>query len=243
MGYNYIEGHKKIKEILSNNTSISKEKTLPKDDSQFTYGNGVKSWVGSIFIDIIGSTNLIKNTNELTVSKMLRAFTSECISVLNLSDNMRQIGVRGDCVYGIYSSPYQSDIHELLIIACYLNTLVRMLNKEFTKKGYPNISVGIGIGAGEDLIIKAGAKGTGINDKIWIGDAVVDACNLANKAGRNGKKTIGLSSVVYNNVIDIEKNNHADKDISSWFTRDFYDNAYYCSMIMTDFDDWIDKNL
>lgn len=242
MSYNFVDGNKKIKEILNNTTSIKKE-NVPKDDSQFTYGNGVKSWIGSIFIDIIGSTKLIKENDELIVSKILRSFTSECISVLNQSENVRQIGVRGDCVYGIYSAPYKQDLDELLTIACYLNTLVKMLNKEFTKKGYPNVSVGIGIGAGEDLIIKAGKKGTGINDRIWIGDAVVDACNLANKAGRMEKRTIGMSTVVYNNIIDIEKDSHPDKDVTSWFVRDYYDSAYYCNMIITGFDKWIDENL
>ena len=50
-----------------------------------------------------------------------------------------------------------------------------MLNKLFSKKGFPNIKVGIGVGIGEDLIVKAGKKGTGINDRIWIGKAVIDA--------------------------------------------------------------------
>lgn len=243
MSYDYVNGDKQIKEILNNVAEIVDEEKIPKDDSQFTYGNGIKSWVGSIFIDIIDSTKLIKNYDELIVSKILRSFTSECINILNQSNNVRQIGVRGDCVYGIYSVPFQRDLDELLTIACYLNTLVKMLNEELSKKRYPNISVGIGIGAGKDLIIKAGKKGTGINDMVWIGDAVVDACNLANKAGRNGKKTIGMSTVVYNNIIDIEKGNHHGADISSWFIYDYYDNAYYCNLFMTDFDNWINDNL
>ena len=76
MSYNFVDGNKKIKEILNNTTSIKKE-NVPKDDSQFTYGNGVKSWIGSIFIDIIGSTKLIKENDELIVSKILRSKVSD----------------------------------------------------------------------------------------------------------------------------------------------------------------------
>lgn len=58
-----------------------------------------------------------------------------------------------------------------------------------------------------------------------------------------GKRTIGMSTVVYNNIIDIEKDSHPDKDVTSWFVRDYYDSAYYCNMIITGFDEWIDENL
>lgn len=240
--YDYEKGVKAIKEILDNNAEIE-EKEVPKDESDFTYGNGIKSWIGSIFIDIIGSTELIKNNSEIKVAKILRSFTSEAISILNYTDNVRQIGVRGDCVYGIYSTPKQKDIYELFDLTCYLNDLVKMLNKLFKSYGYPSVSVGIGLAVGKDLVIKAGKKGTGINDRIWIGDAVVDACNLANKAGRNGKKVIGINELAYNNFIKILEEKNSNKNVRDWFTWNQYDNCYYCNVIITSFDDWIEQNL
>ena len=42
---------------------------------------------------------------------------------------------------------------------------------------------------------------TGIKDRIWIGKAVIDACVLADKAGRNGNAIIGVSSLAYENFI------------------------------------------
>ena len=65
------------------------------------------------------------------------------------------------------------------------------------------------------MIVKAGKKGTGINDRIWIGKAVIDACILADKAGRNGNAIIGVSSLVYENFIEklTEENSEAPK----WF--------------------------
>lgn len=109
MSYDFKEGKKIVEDILNNNADIQ-EKNVPKDDSNFTYDNGIKSYIGSVFIDLIGSTEMIKNQDEKVVAKILRSFTSEAISVLDTSDNVRQIGVRGDCVYAIYSTPYKSDI-------------------------------------------------------------------------------------------------------------------------------------
>lgn len=244
MYYDYKEGKNKIEEILNNNTEIQK-KEVPKDDSNFTYENGIKSWIGSIFVDIVGSKKLIEGEKDIVVAKVLRSFTSEIISIMNSSDNARQIGVRGDCVYGVFSTPYQSDIYELLTISTYINCLIKMLNKLLTKKGLPNIKVGIGIGVGEDLIIKAGKKGTGINDRIWIGKAVIDACVLADKAGRNGNDVIGVSSLTYDNFI--EKLTENNSDAPTWFTQKYdYDlnkYSYYGDIINTEFNDWIKENL
>ena len=244
MYYDYKEGKKKVEEILNNNTEIQK-KDIPKDDSNFTYDNGVKSWIGSIFVDIVDSKKLIGGENDIVVSKVLRSFTSEIISIMNNSDNVRQIGVRGDCVYGVFSTHSQKEVYELFIISSYINTLVKMLNKLFSKNRYPSIKVGIGVGIGEDLIVKAGKKGTGINDRIWIGTAVIDACVLADKAGRNGNASIGYSNLTYNNFIEeLLKVNSNAKD---WFVGN-YDyslgkTVYYANVINIDFNNWINDNL
>lgn len=241
MIYDYKSGKTNVEEILNNSTKIQ-EKEIPSDETDFTYGNGVRSWVGSIFIDIIDSTSLIKNYNELVVAKVLRSFTSEAISILNSHKSVRQIGVRGDCVYGIYSTPNKKDIYDLFDLTCYLNDMIKMLNAIFKYYKYPNIKVGIGLSVGRDLIIKAGKKGTGINDRIWIGDAVVEACKLANKAGRDGRKTIGISKLAYNNFIKLLKDSNKN-NVESWFHYDYYDNSYYCDVIMDDFDSWIKNEL
>ncbi len=242
MTYDYKNGKKSVEEILENMTKID-NKNVPKDETDFTYGNGIRSYISSIFIDIIGSTSLIKNNNELVVAKVLRAFTSEVISILNMPNSMREIGVRGDCVYGIYSTPYKTDIYELFDIVCYLNDLIKMLNKIFKRYGYPMISVGIGLASGYDLIVKAGKKGTGINDKIWIGNAVVDACNLANTTGRNNKNKIGINPLAYDNFIELLENSNPGKNVKNWFNYNGFDHAYYCNTIMVDFDKWIDSEL
>ena len=46
-----------------------------------------------------------------------------------------QIGIRGDCVYAIYSAQYQSNLVEIFRIAYRLNTFIREFGKFFVK--YP----------------------------------------------------------------------------------------------------------
>lgn len=242
MSYDYKEGKDRIKKILENNATIQK-KEIPNDDTDFTYDNGIKCWIGSIFVDIVGSKNIIENKEDIVVAKVLRSFTSEVISILNTSDNMRQIGIRGDCVYGVFSCSKQKDTYELADLTFYINTLIKMLNKLFTKYKYPNIKVGIGMSIGEDLVIKAGRKGTGINDRIWIGKAVVEACVLADKAGRNGKSPIGFSSLAYTNFIELLEKEKSE--CRNWFTKYYEDGKYeyYGDVIKSSFNKWIEDNI
>ena len=44
---------------------------------------------------------------------MIKSFTSETIEILRNNDNLREIGIRGDCVYAIYTSPMKRDEYEL----------------------------------------------------------------------------------------------------------------------------------
>ena len=99
--YSFEEGKNRINDILKNNAEVEK-KEVPKDDSKFTYDNGIKSWIGAIFVDIVKSSEIIENEEEKKVSKILRSFSSELITIMNSSANVREIGIRGDCVYGIY---------------------------------------------------------------------------------------------------------------------------------------------
>lgn len=243
--YNFEDGKKRVEEILKNNVEIE-EKNVPKDDNEFTYSNGIKAWIGSVFVDIVKSSDIIGKEENIKVSKILRSFSSELISIMNSSNNVREIGIRGDCVYGIYSTPTQKDTYELVDISAYINTCVKMLNKLFERENLKQIRVGIGVSIGQDLIVKAGKKGSGINDKIWIGSAVVKACNLANIAGRGGKNVIGYSKLAYDNFIDVmikEHNNFSKEKVKSWFSYDYYQDAYFADIIYPDDVEWIKNNI
>ena len=95
------------------------------------------------------------------------------------------------------------------------------------------------------MIIKAGRSGTGINDKIWIGKAVVDASNLSSIAGRKGISRIAMSDCFYGNIIDIlqEENN----DYTMWIKckKNYYGSTeyYYCDIIQSDFNQWIEDGM
>ncbi len=176
--YDYRKGKERIENILDNVLEVVEQDELPKDDA-FTFSNGYYSWVTGIFVDIRDSSTLFADEDKEKVSKIIRSFTSEVIEILRNDDNLREIGIRGDCVYAIYTTPKKDDILELADKAFYINTYMKMLNKLLAERSLSKIRVGIGMSTAQELVVKAGRKDVGINSKVWIGKAVTRASNLS----------------------------------------------------------------
>ena len=160
--YDYKESKKRVQDILTSSVEVEEKDSIPAD-SAFTYSNGFKAWVGSLFVDIVDSSKLCASPDKNT-AKILRAFSSEVIAILKDDSNYREIGIRGDCVYSINSVCNIDDLVTMFRNAYRINTFMEMFNKLLEKNGYKRIRAGIGLGCGQDLIVKAGHSGSGIND-------------------------------------------------------------------------------
>ena len=101
--YDYKEGKKRVEAILDNELEIIEQNELPSI-ANLTFENAYKCWVSAIFVDIRNSTGLFTNKDKTKVSKIIRSFTSEIIEILRQGENLREIGIRGDCVYAIYTT-------------------------------------------------------------------------------------------------------------------------------------------
>ena len=159
---------------------------------------------------------------------------------------IEKLGLEVRCLYCIYSAAYQKDLVEIFRHAYRINSFMSMLNKLLTKNGYLNICAGIGLGCSEDLIIKAGQSGSGINDKIWIGKAVVDAAHLSDVANRNGISAIAMSPLFYNNVFEhlCEENENYKIWIKSHSAVCYGGVEYYhCNIIESECNRWIEENI
>ena len=239
--FSYEESRKRIEEILNSKTDIKEVYSISNDEDGFTYENGVRTRIGAMFIDIRNSTDYFKDNNPEIVARVMRAFASEIIEILRQNEKYVQIGIRGDCVYAIYSAPAKQDLKSIMSDACFINTFQEMFQIILKKKGWPTFEIGIGLGASQDLVIKAGRKGTGINDNIWIGDAVIDASKLSNEGNTNGIDPIVMDSCFYDDIKDFDANkNHK----YSYYVRSFKSSklgeyVYCCKMIRIDFDNWI----
>lgn len=243
--YDYKKGKERIEDILDNELKVIEQNEVPTD-SAFTFSNGYYSWVSAIFIDVRDSSTLFADEDKEKVSKVIRSFTSEIIEILRNDDNLREIGIRGDCVYGIYTTPKKSDIFELADKTFYINTYMQMLNQLLYERSLPEIKVGIGMSTAQELVIKAGRKDVGINSKVWIGKAVTRASNFSSLGNKKGNSALVYSSCSYSNFIDKLQERNPNKDVKSWFTyhSDEGNGAYYtANVVKNDFHDWISNGM
>lgn len=243
--YDYKSGKKRLEEILDNEMKVIEKDELPKDDA-FTFSNGYYSWVTSVFVDMRDSSELCADDDKEKISKVFRSFSSEVIEILRGDDKLREIGIRGDCVYAVYTTPYKSDIYECADKCFYINTFMDMLNRLLKDRGLPEINVGIGISSAQELVVKAGRKDVGINSKIWIGTAVTRACHYANIGGKNGNPSIVMAKITYDNIIKKLEDNNPEKKTREWFTyhKDEGEGAYYtASVVKSGFSNWISDGM
>lgn len=225
----------RIDEILSSVSANYSDKDSIPSRTSLTYTNGFYIKVTALFIDIVGSSDMTDGSKRPTLAKIYRSFISECTAVMNSWDQCKEININGDCVWGVFETPYKSDVDNVFSVAAQLNSMIKILNYKLRKKGYPEISVGLGIDYGRALMVQAGYSGSGLNDVIWMGDVVNSACHIANKAGRDGRSPIIVSSVLKSNL-----NEHNQGLLSSIIID--YSTYYGGNIINTNMEDWYNKN-
>lgn len=235
MSYDVEKSVDRMDDILdaSDNNYADKNSIPVRND--LTFKNGYYVNVTTIFIDIVGSSDMTDEHKRPTLAKMYRAFLSECVAIMNAEIDCKEININGDCVWGVFDTPKTRDVDEVISVAARINSMIKILNYKLGRKGYSQIDVGIGIDYGRALMVKAGYSGSGINDVIWMGDVVNSACHLCSKAGRNGREVLIISDCIYGNI---------NEDNKKLF-KEFYEGwvkYYEGNIINTLMDEWYKEN-
>ncbi len=233
ISYDIDKSADRIDEILSAGNGNYEDKSYLPSRSSLTYTNGFYVKVTALFIDIVGSSDMTDEHKRPVLAKTYRSFISECTAIMNAESICKEINIHGDCVWGVFETPYKKDINTVFSVSAKLNSLINILNYKLRKKGYTEISVGIGMDYGRALMVKAGYSGSGLNDVIWMGDVVNSASHLSGEAGRNGRKPIVVSSCIFENL---DKNNQDLLSAYEWGTK------YEGDVINIAMDEWYQEH-
>lgn len=238
--YDIAQSSERIDEILATNTANYPESlTIPTHD-KLNYTNGYYVDVGALFIDIRDSTGLTDVHRRPTLSKLYRCFVSECVAVINSNPYCKEVNIHGDCVWGVFEGMNSMVIREIFSSAARLKSLADLLNYKFEKNSIQQISVGIGLDCGRALMVQAGFKGTGLNEVIWMGDVVNQACHYADLAGKTiNNQTIG-TIVINKNIFD--KLDEHRKSLVKFLHYDEQIPLYHGDVIRSEMNDWIKAN-
>lgn len=231
--FNLESSLKRIDAILNaDNKQFEEANSIPSRE-KLTYTNGFYVDCAALFVDIRESSTMTDEHKRPVLAKVYRSFISEIVALFNENNITKEVNIHGDCVWCVCDTPYKSDIDELFSMTARACSMVDILNYKLKKKGYTTYSVGVGIDYGRALMIKAGCEGSGINDVIWMGDVVNQACHLCNDANSGYfDKRVFLSNVIYNNL---------NEDNQKLCTKDVGRDIYQANIVNITMNDWLKK--
>jgi class 3 adenylate cyclase len=231
--YDHVQSASRVDEILdSSDNNYEELDDIPSRD-RLTFTNGFYVNCTAVFIDLRGSSDLPNKHKRTRLARIYRSYISEAVAVLNGNSCVSEVNINGDCIWGVFSTPKKRDIDSVFGTCARLNSLMKMIRCRLAKRKIDPIYAGIGMDYGRALMIKAGHKGSSINDVVWMGDVVNRASNLCGKAGRSDTQPILVSDVIENNL-----NDHNKKLVS----RHYGHQCYQADIINTAMEEWHEKN-
>lgn len=229
--YRHTDSKDRVDEILnSSDVNYEEKDSIPSRD-QLTFTNGFYVNCSSMFVDIRGSKDLAGKYKRPTLARIYRCYLSEVVAVMRDHTKVCEVSIQGDCVWGVFDTNLKVNIDELISVSAKVSSMIDILNWRLDKKGIDSITVGIGMDYGRALMIKAGYKGSGINDVVWMGDVVNQASKLCAYGNQswNDSETM-ISNVIYNNL------NDENKKLFSWSTTR---SCYQGNVVNTVMDEWL----
>lgn len=234
--YSITDSVDRIDSILAGaDTNYTVVNEIPSRD-KLTFTNGFYVNCTCVVMDIRKSSELPDKYKRPTLAKIFRSYISESVAILNSNLQCREINIHGDGVWGVFNTPKKPDIDTAFSAAYSLSSIVDILNCRYKKKtsNIEPISVGIGVDYGRALMLKAGYKGSAINDVVWMGDVVNQAAKLCSYGNQSwGDREIMVSSTIQQNLNDNNK-----KLLEYHSTR----SCYHGNIIRTDMNDWVKEN-
>lgn len=232
--YNFEDSRARIDEILNNSDSEYQEKKDIPNRDQLTYKNGFYVSCSALFVDIRSSSNIYNNHTRPVQAKIFKTYISELIAVMMSHPKIHEIYVEGDCVWAIFNTPKQLDANQIISISARCSSLVDTLNVKYRKRGYSEITVGMGISYKQSLYIKAGYKGSGINEIVWLGNLVSEAAKLCSygNSSSSDRETM-ISSVFYENL---------NQENKKFFSFNYLRKCYHGDIFNIDMNKWVIEN-
>lgn len=234
VAYNHLDSVARIDEILAGADAVYEEVDSIPPRERLTFSNGFYVNCSALFVDLRGSSTLTEKYKRPTLAKIYRAYVSECVAIVNSNANCSEILIEGDAVAGVFDTTSKSAIDALFSTAAQVNSLIRTLNCRYAKYGIEPVAAGLGLSYGRALMIKAGHKGSAVNEVVWLGDVVNESATLCSYGSRTwNDRPIMVSRVFHGNL------NEDNRSLLAWnSTR----GCYHGNVVNTEMEEWHKKH-
>jgi class 3 adenylate cyclase len=225
----------RIDEILAASDAAYQEVDRIPDRDGLTFMNGYYVNCSAVFVDMRESSKLGESYRRPTLAKLYRVYISELVALFNADPLCKDLNIHGDAVWAVFDSPYKTNIDDVFSRAVMARSLIDVLNCRLVRYGLAAVTAGVGMSYGRALMIKAGYKGSAINEVVWMGDVVNEAAHLAHDARRGwAGPPMLMSHVFFSNL-----NEHNSTLCQTWSGRW---GVYQSSAVNTVIHGWLRAN-
>lgn len=231
--YRYLESIERIKEVLnSSDYNYEEHDSIPSRD-RLTFTNGFYVKCSAMFVDMRDSKLLVEKYRRPTLARIYRSFISELIAVMKGHDRVCEVSIHGDCVWGVYDTQFKQNINQLISVSAQVSSMIDIFNWLLEKRDIDQIYVGIGIAYGRALMIKAGYRGSSVNEVVWMGDVINEASKLCSYGNRSySDSETMISPVFYGNLNEHNK---------SLFTYNYNRDCYHGNIVCIGMNEWLNN--
>lgn len=202
--YDFAASRQRIDDIFSAGEAEALNSIPPR--SKLTYTNGFYVNCTALFVDMRDSSGLTAKHQLPTLARLYRSYISELSAILRSTEQVREINIHGDAVWAVYDTPLKEDVSKVFSVAAMANTLVQIISHKHQRKGLSAVKAGLGMAYGRALMVKAGQKGSGHHDVVWMGDVVNSAAHLSGYGAKTASdRPIMVTKVVRRNLTAHQK--------------------------------------
>jgi class 3 adenylate cyclase len=199
--YNVKDSVDRINQIITAQDSNYEERDRIPTRNELTYINGFYVKCSALCVDIRKSPELPDFHANIAHVKLYRAFISEVTAVMNGNPKCAETYINDNSVLGVFDTPFQEDVDEVFSTGAQISSLIDIMNYKFRKSNLNEIKIGIGLSYGKALAVRAGYKGSGVNEIIWMGNVVEEASKLASYGNKESTdKESMVSEITYYNL-------------------------------------------
>jgi hypothetical protein len=245
MNYDYKTRKAFVEHSLGSPITYSDFGGDPFATSKMKSAVGAQAWVGALSISIIDFDNYLRSLEPSVFFRVYRSFLQEISFFIPADSNFLTLhGDLGKFTF-LFSCSYQSDLNGLLHYAVEINTFMKMFSQILVDQGIPTFSLGIGLSAGRDLIMKLPEQMSHEQTLLFVRQIGNRSSNLAAEAGQKNQPAILMNQTFFDNVSSFKTDdNHLYSELINYVPTCLTEGRNYgCDLVITDFDDWIEKGM
>ena len=229
--YNLKDSVDRINQVIAAGSSSYEERDKIPACSELTFTNGFYVKCSVIHAEIRKTNEIADFYRNTELSKLYRTYVSEVTAVMNGNPKCAEINIAGNCVWGVFDTPFQEDVDEVFSTGAKISSLIDIMNYKFKKNNITEITVGIGISYGKGLVVKTGYKGSNVSEVVWMGDVVEEAAKLASYGNKeDSDRETMVSEIAYYNLNEENREMLSFNSIRNCFHGDIvnsYMNKWY----------------